>query len=163
MNMIDIWLDRLKDTGEEVDVMKASLEHLLCSIEYHRQVSKKKGKDVTVLPKNIDDISVGDMVYVQLELNYPNELWYGHWCYVMKDVGSKFLIIPSTSLHDTFNEKYDMLIDTVINGQVSKSVLSLSDMRFIDKQRIDQRRPIGKVLTPKSKIRKRVFEFMEEE
>lgn len=163
MNMIDIWLERLNAAGEDEKLLRASIEHLLCSIEYQRTVSKTKAKHVSILPKNIKDITVGDMVYVQLEIGYPGELWYGHWCYILKDVGSKFLVVPSTSDHGNADERYDIIIDTVINGEITKSVLSLTDMRYIDKQRIDQRRPVGKVLTPKSVIRKKVFEFMEEE
>lgn len=164
MNMIDIWLNKLKDTyGEDTDLMQASMEHLLCSIEYQRHMTRVKGKTVNIVPKNIDDISVGDMVYIQLEVGYPFEIWYGHWCYILKDTGSKFLVIPSTSDHGCEDEKYDMKIDTVIGGEITASILSLSDMRFVDKQRVDQRRAIGKVLTPKSEIRKRVFEFLKEE
>lgn len=159
-NVIEALLDRIAEWGEDGEMMRASIEHLLGSIEFQIGQSNKKGMNVPIVPKNIEDIEVGDMVYVNLEINYPQEMWYGHWCYVLKDAGSKFLIIPSTSHYMKGDDGYHMVIDTVINNAIGKSRLSFTDMRFIDKQRIDDRKSIGKVLTPKREIRERVFTFL---
>lgn len=161
--MMDENIEYLKNYGENTDKMKSSFRHLVENIKFQREMSEIQGKQISVYPRNMDDISVGDMVYVQLEVNYPNELWYGHWCYVLKDVGSKMLVVPCTSVKQKENDKYTIVIDTVISGEVTKSRMSLTDIRFIDKQRIDQRKLVGKVLTPKSIIRKRVFDFLKEE
>lgn len=161
--MMDENIEYLRKYGENTDKMKASFRHLVESIKFQREMSEIQGKQISVYPRNMDDISVGDMVYVQLEVNYPNELWYGHWCYVLKDAGSKMLVAPCTSIKKKENDRYTLIIDTVVDSEITQSRMILTEIRFIDKQRIDQRKPVGKVLTPKSVIRKRIFEFLEEE
>lgn len=159
--MLDETLKTFKEKYIDYETIFMGIEHQLKAIDYQRYISSEKNAQVAILPKNIDDISVGDMVYVSLDIGFPNEMWYGHWCYVLKDTPTKFLVVPAKSKHhDVFNEHY-MEIDTVVNNEITKSILCLNEVRFIDKQRIDYRKGIAKVLTPKSQIRKRVFEYLE--
>ncbi|MBQ8913038.1 MAG: hypothetical protein IJ054_03215 [Lachnospiraceae bacterium] len=79
----------------------------------------------------------GQMAYIRLGRGYPKELHDDHWCYILKDCGIKFLIIPSTSIKQSSgkcNPKYEMdIIDKTPNG---KSRLSFSDIRSIDSMRL---------------------------
>ncbi len=80
---------------------------------------------------------VGQMVYVNLRRGYPKETYDDHWCYVLKDFGTKFVVIPSVSIKPDSgkcNELYEMDIeDETPNG---KSRLQITDIRSIDVMRV---------------------------
>ena len=51
------------------------------------------------------------MAYFNIGRGFPKELMDGHWCYILKDLGYKALVIPSTSInqiqnHATHNLKW---------------------------------------------------------
>ena len=112
----------------------------------------EKGKDVVIVPNNIRDIVEGDIIFVNLGIGYAHEIMKPHWCYVLKDCKSKFVVIPIHTVRGVICDEHEIDIQTVIEGSITTSRMSLSDIRSIDKQRIDQRRSVGKVLTPRSEI-----------
>ncbi|MGN1181776.1 MAG: hypothetical protein ACI4SR_02130 [Faecalibacillus sp.] len=93
------------------------------------------------------------LAYYNIGRGFPKELMDGHWCYVLKDLGYKMLVIPCTSLKGTeCNPEFEMDIDIKMYGKITKSRIQLSDIRSIDVQRIDLRKPFCKVLTDKKEI-----------
>ncbi len=81
----------------------------------------------------------GQIAFVNLRRGYPKETFDDHWCYILKDYGTKYLIIPSTSIKSTSNKcnpLYEMDIDdSTPNG---KSRLQFTDTRSIDAMRVCQ-------------------------
>ena len=85
----------------------------------------------------------------------------GHWCYVLKDLGYKMLIIPCTSIKGSqVNPEFEMDIDVVMGGKKTQSRLQLSEIRCVDMQRLDLRKPFCDVLTSHDKIIKYVKEHL---
>lgn len=80
------------------------------------------------------------MVYINLDVNFPHEMCFGHWCYVVKDMEGKLLVIPSTSVKDGCPCKYEIDINVILDGRKMKSRLNFSETRVIDKMRIDCRK-----------------------
>ena len=93
--------------------------------------------------------------YCQLvEEGFPKELMDGHWCYVLKDFGSKMLVIPCTSIKEDSPEatEYELDIRAKIRKYPIRSRMQLSDMRVVDLQRLDIRKRFCNVITDKKEI-----------
>ncbi|MCD7839105.1 MAG: hypothetical protein LUG46_00605 [Erysipelotrichaceae bacterium] len=91
-----------------------------------------------------------DIAYFNIGRGYPKELMDGHWFYVVKDMRSKMLIIPCTKMKKNINQ-YEMIIQ-IKNQDKSLYCLQLGDMKSIDIQRMDLRKPFYKVITPRQEI-----------
>jgi len=79
----------------------------------------------------------------------------GHWCYILKDLGYKMLVIPSTSVKKDSKEchpHFEMDIDVLMDGHLCVSRIQLSDIRSIDVQRLDVRKSFCEVKTSRDKI-----------
>ena len=78
----------------------------------------------------------------------------GHWCYVLKDFGSKMLVIPCTSIKEDSPEatEYELDIRAKIRKYPIRSRMQLSDMRVVDLQRLDIRKRFCNVITDKKEI-----------
>lgn len=81
----------------------------------------------------------GQIAYINLRRGYPKETYDDHWCYILKDYGTKFLIIPTTSIKSTSGEcdpLYEMDIDD--KTPAGKSRLQFTDVRSVDVMRVCQ-------------------------
>ena len=79
----------------------------------------------------------------------------GHWCYVLKDMGYKMLVIPCTSIKEdstVVNPLFEKDIKIKTKKHITESRIQLSDIRSIDIQRLDLRKPFYDVLTPSEEI-----------
>lgn len=101
------------------------------------------------------------LAYFNIGRGFPKELMDGHWCYVLKDLGYKMLVIPCTSIKEdstNANPEYEMDIDIMMYHKKNHCRIQLSDIRSVDIQRIDLRKPFLKVLTDKNTIDKFIYE-----
>lgn len=122
--------------------------------EFYWKICKKNGGDTIIHPQNFE-YSEGDMIFINLQVGYPHELAFGHYCYVLKDMGCKLLVIPATSSRGD-RKIYEM---DIIN-ETGVSRLQFGDVRTVDKQRIDSRRDPIKVLTPKASIMREYIKIL---
>lgn len=79
----------------------------------------------------------GQIAYINLRRGYPKETYDDHWCYILKDYGTKYLIIPTTSIKTDSapcNPLYEM--DIIDKTPAGKSRLQFTDMRSIDIMRV---------------------------
>lgn len=124
-----------------MEVTKENLEmafdHLKSQWLYYWKKKKENPKWIFKPPLEFQE---GDMVYVQLDVGFPHEMCFGHWCYVVRDLRDKILVIPSTSVKDGCPCKYEMDINVTLDGRKMKSRLNFSETRVIDKMRIDCRK-----------------------
>lgn len=97
---------------------------------------------------------VHQMAYFNIGRGFPKELMDGHWCYVLKDFGSKMLVIPCTSIKEDSPEatEYELDIRAKIRKYPIRSRMQLSDMRVVDLQRLDIRKRFCNVITDKKEI-----------
>ncbi len=95
------------------------------------------------------------LAYFNIGRGFPKELMDGHWCYVLKDLGYKMIIIPCTSLkgdEDECNPDFEKDIDVKMYRRKTHSRLQLSDIRSVDVQRIDLRKRFCRVITRREEI-----------
>lgn len=104
------------------------------------------------LPKEIKEHTI---VYVNLGRGFPKELMDGHWCYIHKIEGPKIFIIPTTSIKvdsgDCCDLEYD--IPVLFGERRTYSRLNLSEMRWVDSQRVDFRKSVVKPLASRNEIK----------
>lgn len=104
------------------------------------------------------------MAYFNIGRGFPKELMDGHWCYVVKDLGYKMLIIPCTSIKKESSpvnphfEKDLTVLDE--HGMITHSRMQLTDLRTVDIQRLDCREPFYNVCDDQEEIRKFIIEHL---
>lgn len=104
------------------------------------------------------------MAYFNIGRGFPKELMDGHWCYIVKDLGYKMLIIPCTSIKkesSPLNPHFEKDL-TVIDdhGMITHSRMQLTDLRTVDIQRLDCRKPFYTVCDDREEIRNFIIEHL---
>lgn len=104
------------------------------------------------------------MAYFNIGREFPKELMDGHWCYIVKDLGYKMLIIPCTSIKkesSPLNPHFEKDL-TVIDdhGTITHSRMQLTDLRTVDIQRLDCRKPFYTVCDDREEIRNFIIEHL---
>ena len=102
----------------------------------------------------------GQVAKFALGRGYPKEFHDVHYCYILKDFGETFLIIPISSIKDNnkeINDKYEMSIDFERNHKDSR--LIISNIRVIDCMRLVDKCPHN-VITNKEVIKDKVLEII---
>jgi hypothetical protein len=149
-------LERLEESGMyDVEKYSHSLMHLTSQLEYFycHLVKDSGGSSDTTYYRVNKRPKVHQLAYFNIGRGFPKELMDGHWCYVLKDLGYKMLIIPCTSIKGTAcNPEFEMDIKIKIGDQTSQSRIQLSDIRSIDMQRLDLRKPFYEVITNQKEI-----------
>ena len=140
-------LENLEKTGiYDVEKYSHSLLHLTSQLEYFWIAHRPK---------------VHQLAYFNIGRGFPKELMDGHWCYILKDMGYKMLVVPCTSLKGTAcNPEYEMDIKIKMGKQISNSRIQLSDLRTVDNQRLDLRKPFCDVLTDEKEIKSFIEEHL---
>ena len=143
--------------GYDVDGFAKDLKKWVVSLEffYNKIVPKTGNPDTSFFKiKSSSRPKEGQVAYFNLCRGYPKELCGDHQCYIVKDYGYKFLIVPTTSVKDGSKPNPDYEIDIKIkdflNGKLTR--LQVSDMRTIDAQRIDDRKAAFDVETDRAHI-----------
>ena len=103
--------------------------------------------------------SEGHIALFSLRRGYPKETFDDHWCYILKDFGSKYVIIPTTSIKldsGKCDERYEMDIDDYTNK--GKSRLQITDLRSVDVMRVNINPSPNyfEVITPRESIIQKV-------
>ena len=104
------------------------------------------------------------LAYFNIGRGFPKELMDGHWCYIVKDLGYKMLIIPCTSIKkesSPLNPHFEKDL-TVIDdhGMITHSRMQLTDLRTVDIQRLDCRKPFYTVCDDREEIRNFIIEHL---
>lgn len=151
-------LTNIERTGMyDVEKYSCSIKHLTNQLEYFYcyLVPKGDGNMDTTYYHLHHRPKEHELAYFNIGRGFPKELMDGHWCYVLKDLGYKMLVIPSTSVKKDSkpcHPHFEMDIDVIMEGRSCLSRIQLSDIRSIDVQRLDVRKPFCKVLTKRQEI-----------
>ena len=149
-------LENLEETGiYDVEKYSCSLKHFTNQLEYfYCHLVKDGGRDIDSTYYHLPcRPKIHQLAYFNIGRGFPKELMDGHWCYVLKDLGYKMLIIPCTSLKGTScNPEFEFDIDVMMSKTKTKSRLQLSEIRCVDMQRLDLRKPFCEVLSNRQEI-----------
>ena len=151
-------LSNIEKTGMyDVEKYSCSLLHLTNQLEYFycHLVPKGTGSSSNTYYKLNNRPKVHELAYFNIGRGFPKELMDGHWCYVLKDLGYKMLVIPCTSIKTSSkvcNPSFEMDIEMGNDDKILKSRIQLSDIRSVDLQRLDVRKKFCKVITNRQDI-----------
>jgi len=148
-------LQRLEKSGKyDVEKYSHSLMHLTSQLEYfYCHLVKDSGNIDNTYYRVTNRPKVHQLAYFNIGRGFPKELMDGHWCYILKDLGYKMLVIPCTSIKGTkCNPEFEMDIKIKMGNKTSMSRIQLSDIRSIDMQRLDLRKSFCEVLTDQKEI-----------
>lgn len=117
------------------------LEYTVSQISFFHNVLVPKTGNVS---KTFFDVKggkpkEGQVAYFNLTRGFPKELYDVHYCYILKDFESKFLVIPLTSVKNTSGEpnpkfEFDIKIKNFVNDSLSR--VHIDEMRILDAQRL---------------------------
>lgn len=144
---IEQGINSLCNSNYDVEKLTFSLVHQVKQLEYfYCHVSKDKDNSRTnyAIKKRP---SIHELAYFNLGRGFPKELMDGHWCYILKDWGTKMLVIPATSIKETEIDnisEYELDINSYDDNIKRVSRLQFSDIRTVDIQRIDLRKSFFK-------------------
>ncbi len=153
LKQIHYSLEKLAQSGNyDVEKYSYSLMHQTSQLEYFYCHLVKNGDSNHTYYHISKKPKAHQLAYFNIGRGFPKEMMDGHWCYIVKNMGYKLLAIPCTSLKDDKVSKYEKIIEIKMNNQNTFCMLHLSDMRTLDIQRIDLRKPICQVITPRKDI-----------
>lgn len=149
-------LIKLEKAGTyDVEKLGHSLIHLTSQLEYFycHLVKEGSGKCDSTFYRIPRRPKVHQLAYFNIGRGFPKELMDGHWCYILKDLGYKMLVIPCTSVkNEICNQEFEMDIKIKMIDNYTLSRIQLSDIRSIDMQRLDLRKPFCDVETEREDI-----------
>lgn len=149
-------LKHLEESGNyDVEKYSYALLHQTSQLEYFYCHLVKDGDCDQTYYHVHKRPQIHNLAYFNIGRGFPKELMDGHWCYVLKDMGYKMLVIPCTSIKENssaVNPMYEKDIKIITNTHETTCRIQLSDIRSIDIQRLDLRKPFYTVLTPRQEI-----------
>ncbi len=94
------------------------------------------------------------IAFFNLRRGYPKEVYDGHYCYILKDFGTKYLVVPTTSVKDGTKPnpkfEYDIEIKNFKNKMLTR--MQISDIRSLDIQRFNEKKQVYDVVTDRNDI-----------
>lgn len=144
-------LNKLSSTDFDIEKYTRSLSWQTAELEFYYCYLKKNGYEYKLKnrPKS------HQLAYFNIGRGLPNELMDGHWCYILKDLGNKMLIIPTCSIKkEIVNPYFEM--DILTKDKLKYSRLKLSEIRTVDILRLYEDKGYIDVTTPKHEIQKAI-------
>ena len=111
-------------------------------LNYFYNVLVRVGDDPSKISYHISSSKkplVGEVALFKLRRGYPKELYNTHWCFVLKDTGNSFIVIPTTSVKKDSNhcdDRFEMDIKLVgfINDCITR--MQITQIRSVDYARV---------------------------
>lgn len=151
LNLKDIDLDLY-----DVNAFLASVSRKANGLQFfHKRclIAKKKPHEFVYHPDKL--VKENQVAYVDLGRGFPKETYDLHLCYFLKNFGVKAIVIPTTSVKDNSKPNPNFEIDILIKNFEKNDCLSrlhVDDIRTIDIQRVDTRKPFYDTVTNKEYI-----------
>lgn len=158
-------METLQETDRyDVDMLLYGLSFQMKELNYFYKdlIDKQDSKDANKTYYNLSpNPSEHQLIYVNLCRGFPKELYDGHWCYLLKNCGTKLLVIPTTSIKEfssTDEQDYYFDIEEMDNRQ---SRLRFDEIRMIDKMRVvAKNKPYRDVKTDRKIIEEQFMNFL---
>lgn len=102
----------------------------------------------------------GQVAYFNLTRGFPKELYDGHYCYILKDLKTRFLVVPTTSVKTDSRDpdpsvEFDIKLDGFPNDKATR--FHVDGMRSLDVQRVNPLKGFYNPITPQEDVLKSIF------
>lgn len=159
-------LEILQSTDRyDVDAFLYSLSYQVKQLNYFYKdlIDKQDSKDANKTYYNLSpNPSEHQLIYVNLCRGFPKELYDGHWCYLLKNCGTKLLVIPTTSIKDSSSMSEAKYYFDISEEGGGKSRLRFDEIRMVDKMRVAVKdKPYRNVTTDRKIIEERFMNFLD--
>lgn len=133
-------MEELRATNRyDVDALLYSLSYQVKQLNYfYKDLIDKQGTgDANKTYYNLrPNPTEHQLIYVSLCRGFPKELYDGHWCYLLKNCGTKFLVIPTTSIKEMSSVEEETFYYDIEEKDGNVSRLRFDELRMIDKMRV---------------------------
>ena len=133
-------MEELRATNRyDVDALLYSLSYQVKQLNYfYKDLMDKQGTgDASKTYYNLrPNPAEHQLIYVSLCRGFPKELYDGHWCYLLKNCGTKFLVIPTTSIKEMSSVEEETFYYDIEEKDGNVSRLRFDELRMIDKMRV---------------------------
>ena len=158
-------MENLQSTNRyDVDALLYSLSYQMKQLNYfYKDLIDKQGSgDANKTYYNLSPApSEHQLIYVSLCRGFPKELYDGHWCYLLKNCGTKFLVIPVTSIKETSSSEEQSYYFDITEEDNSVVRLRFDEMRTIDKMRvITKDKPYRNIKTGRTDIEQKLMDYL---
>ncbi len=162
---ISIQLEELQSTNQyDVDALLYSLSYQIKQLNFfYKELLQKQGQGnanktyYNLRPNPLEH----QLIYVSLGRGFPKELYDGHWCYLLKDCGTKFLVIPTTSIKESSSKEDEAYYYDIEEGSGEISRLRFDEVRMVDKMRVMIKdKPYRNVKTTRKIIEQKFIDFL---
>lgn len=158
-------LELLQATNRyDVDALLYSLSYRVKQLNYfYKDLIDKQGtNDANKTYYNLrPNPSEHQLIYVSLCRGFPKELYDGHWCYLLKDCGTKFLVIPTTSIKETSSTDDKAYYYDIEEWDGAMSRMRFDEVRMVDKMRVVTKdKPYRDVKTDRKEIEMKFMDFL---
>lgn len=159
-------ISKLKDIND-ADYVMGFVEELNYWVKelhffYNRLVPRQTGNPSTTYYTPSPRPKEGQVAYFNLRRGYPKEIYDGHYCYILKDFGTKYVVLPITSIKDGTapnpNYEIDIVIKNFINDLPSR--MHVDEIRIADPLRVKENKGIFDVKTDRNYIIKGVSKIL---
>lgn len=166
LQSIEKELEKLKGYGYSIEALQESWYHQVVQLNYFYNLCERNNSQPDNTYYKLKQVpKKHQLAYFNIGRGFPKELMDGHWCYILKIVGCKAIVIPTTSLKKGTNDTYRKTIKSMDMQDKSTylSSMSYSEIRAIDLQRLDVRKTFLDVITPRGEIITALKKFMFDE
>lgn len=165
LQSIEKELVKLKGYGYSVETLQESWYHQVCQLNYFYGLCERLNRHPDDMIYQLKQTpKKHQLAYFNIGRGFPKELMDGHWCYILKIIGCKAIVVPTTSLKKETNNTYRKTIKSISHDKRTYlSSMSFSELRTIDLQRLDVRKTFLDVTTPRDEIISALKEFMFDE
>lgn len=158
-------MENLQSTNRyDVDALLYSLSYQMKQLNYfYKDLIDKQGSgDANKTYYNLRPApSEHQLIYVSLCRGFPKELYDGHWCYLLKNCGTKFLVIPVTSIKETSSSEEQSYYFDITEEDNSVVRLRFDEMRTIDKMRvITKDKSYRNIKTGRTDIEQKLMDYL---
>lgn len=148
----------------DVDALLYSLSYQMKQLNYFYKdlIDKQGSNDANKTYYNLRPApSEHQLIYVSLCRGFPKELYDGHWCYLLKNCGTKFLVIPVTSIKETSSAENQSYYYDIVEEDDSIARLRFDEMRTVDKMRvITKDKQYRNIKTERAVIEKKLMDYL---
>ncbi len=152
---IENLVTQLSATEYDTDKLLASFKDMLHALNFFYGYLVNKHPDISTSRLMYYPCEIPQehqLIFVQLGRGYTKEMHDPHWCYVLKDYGSKLFVVPTTSIKEDSSPAHAPYEYDIEEESGVKCRLHFDEARPIDKMRIFTNRPYREVKTERSEI-----------
>ncbi len=130
-------VEQIRALMERDEALAYQCVHNFAAIMRNQSFALDKRAEGKIKKYGKGDLVGGDVVYLSLPVGNPEELYGGHWCYVLEVLPRKILVVPLTSYKGDDVHPYDRLV--LLSGEdhsAGMCIVRFEEIRTFDRSAV---------------------------